>query len=128
MAEGINTVMVYIHEMPGSFRGHHISSFIRIYGMFREVAYIPLIEEHHLRRQQKNGVVIDLLMHVKTPAEHTAADQQAANAQHSLLHDKKLNAANSAGPEFLLIAIRQEEGSILNLGNSSGNREFHRIG
>jgi hypothetical protein len=54
--------------------------------VFCQEADIPFEENHHFRRKQKNSMVVDLFMHVESPAEYPVAYQQAAYCQHSFFH------------------------------------------
>jgi hypothetical protein len=64
----MGAINVNIYKMPGAFLRHGISALVRIYCMLRYKIDIRLIQQHHLRGQQKYRIVIYFLMSVKAPA------------------------------------------------------------
>lgn len=62
------SVMINIQVMMRAFTGRNISSFIGINRVFGKEPDIGFEQNHHLWRQQKYCMIIDFLMHIKTPA------------------------------------------------------------
>jgi hypothetical protein len=65
--------------MLWTFTSHSIPSFIRIHRVFGNEINIWLIEPQQLRRQQKNRVMINGFMSIKSPAKGTFGDTYKKN-------------------------------------------------
>jgi hypothetical protein len=70
--------MIDINIVARSFLNYCIAALVRVYRMFGQKLNMLFIKYQHLRRQQKNGVPVDLLVAIKTPAEGSLISKDTA--------------------------------------------------